>query len=343
MFIQSLQILRISLSSYFLEPYLADQHIPKMRGKRSKQYRKLMERYAQSFNFREPYQVLVDAQMIQDAARFSMNLPISLERTLHGKIKPMITQCSIRHLYNSPTSDQAQKTAWIEMAKTFERRRCNHHELEEPLSALECLGSVVDPKSSGTNKHRYVVASQEQEVRVKMRGTAGVPLVYINRSVMIMEPMAAKSTEVRESEERAKMRAGLKSRRGAAEPTGAKRKRDDEDEGSDEDEDEGNLQDGTQAEQVAKKRRKGPKGPNPLSVKKAKKPTESTKVETEAGAIRKETKNDPHAAGKALEPGLAANNTDLDASGKRKRKRKHKAGEASDGIAQSALPEAVAV
>jgi len=59
-----------------------------MRGKRSKQYRKLMHHYERSFNFREPYQVLVDAQIIQDSARFSMNLAQSLERTLQAKIKP---------------------------------------------------------------------------------------------------------------------------------------------------------------------------------------------------------------------------------------------------------------
>lgn len=29
-----------------------------MRGKRSKQYRKLMDQYAMTFGFREPYQVL---------------------------------------------------------------------------------------------------------------------------------------------------------------------------------------------------------------------------------------------------------------------------------------------
>ena len=32
--------------------------------------------------------VLVDAQMIQDTNRFSMDLVAGLERTLHGKVKP---------------------------------------------------------------------------------------------------------------------------------------------------------------------------------------------------------------------------------------------------------------
>jgi U3 small nucleolar RNA-associated protein 23 len=59
-----------------------------MRGKRSKQYRKLMHQYELNFGFREPYQVLVDAKMVEDATKFKMDLPAALERTLHGKIKP---------------------------------------------------------------------------------------------------------------------------------------------------------------------------------------------------------------------------------------------------------------
>ena len=65
----------------------------KMKGKRSKQYRKLMQQYGMVFGFREPYQVLgtfdgvalsdtllliklctVDAQIIQDTEHFKMDL-----------------------------------------------------------------------------------------------------------------------------------------------------------------------------------------------------------------------------------------------------------------------------
>jgi hypothetical protein len=58
-----------------------------MRGKRSKQYRKLMEQFSMTFGFREPYQILVDAEMVKDSCRFKMDLVASLERTVHGKVK----------------------------------------------------------------------------------------------------------------------------------------------------------------------------------------------------------------------------------------------------------------
>merc|ERR1711977_103109 len=201
-------------------------HTFNMRGKRSKQYRKLMQQYGLSYGFRVPYQVLLDAQMIRDADKFKIDLVGGLERTLHGEVKPMITQCSMRHLYAA--ASEPGVSYLIDKAKTYERRRCGHRpeDYPEPLSTQECLASVVDPKGNKTNKNRYVVASQELEVRKHMRGILGVPLVYINRSVMIMEPMAEASTDNREKEERVKFRAGLKRGSGSL-----KRKREDGEDG----------------------------------------------------------------------------------------------------------------
>lgn len=309
-----------------------------MRGKRSKQYRKLMHAYALTFHFRAPYQVLLSSTIIRDAARFKMQLGHMLSNTLHGEIKPMITQCCIRHLYNAvpEPGQEKDKEAWIDVAKQAERRRCGHHELDEPLSELECMMSVVDGKASGTNKHRYVVATQEKDVRAAMREVAGVPLVYINRSVMVMEPMAERSAEVREAEEKGKVRAGLKSRRGA-ETAGEKRKAEDEEE---EGQEEG------EAAAPKKKKAKGPKGPNPLSVKKSKKENgpekKSTgrKLEDERSVLRRAAKQDPQVGEKAMsaEGALQEGGASADgANGKRKRKRKPKtAGEETAGGAAEA-------
>ncbi|OAQ97649.1 hypothetical protein LLEC1_05613 [Akanthomyces lecanii] len=238
-----------------------------MRGKRSKQYRKLMEQYCMTFGFREDYQVLVDAEMVEDACRFKMDLTAGLERTVHGKVKPMITQCEIRKLYEKKNEPGIRDA--IELAKNYERRRCGHHpdQYPKPLSTLECLSSVVDPKQTGQNKHRYVVASQSQEVRRALRGVRAVPLIYIKRSVMILEPMADDSAEVRLREEKAKFRAELKKR-----TPSAKRKREEGSEDDDDDDEGGGGAKLESAEDKKKKKKFGVgKAPNPLAVKKPKK------------------------------------------------------------------------
>ncbi len=244
----------------------------------------------------------------------------------------VITQCSIRHLYT--TIPQSVKQ--IDLAKTFERRRCNHHTLDQPLSTLECFSSVLDPKSSHTNRHRYVVASQDDEVRRRMRTIPGVPLVYVKRSVMVMEPMADSSEGVREGMERGKFRSGLRSKRDST--VGSKRKKeDDDDEGS---VDSRGVRGEASDERVAKKKRiRGPKRPNPLSIKKAK-PKNATDIPARARKteVVQVTGPEPSTQPDAVvDIVVAPNHGAQEAPSKRKRKRKHKSGGLEKLLSESNL------
>lgn len=222
----------------------------------------------------------------------------------------------MRHLYAA--ASEPGVSFLIDKAKTYERRRCNHlpEDYPVPLSAKDCLSSVVDPKDAKTNKHRYVVASQQLEVRKHMRGIMGTPLVYINKSVMIMEPMSGATAENRTREEREKFRHGLKGRTSRI----LKRKREEEDnEGSQRD---GEGEDG----EVKKKRRRGPKEPNPLSVKKPKKKTDGDGSKATAREERGEKGSGPLAVSDSVERGI-------EPSRKRRRRRKHNTG--GDGAGET--------
>jgi U3 small nucleolar RNA-associated protein 23 len=144
------------------------------------------------------------------------------------------------------------------------------------------------------------------DVRKVMRGIMGVPLVYINRSVMIMEPMAGVTAENREREERGKFRAGLKSGR-ASGSQGMKRKRENGDEETRHRSSEDDV-----VEDAPKRKKsygKGPKGPNPLAVKKPKK-------QINGEGIKASPKTDSK----------IQFDTASDTGTKRKRRRKHKSG-----------------
>ena len=228
----------------------------------------------------------------------------------------MITQCSIRHLYTLPsTLSSTQKSALIDFAKGFERRRCNHHTLDEPLSTLECYKEVIDPKSSGTNKNRYIVASQDENVRRWCRGIKGVPSVYVKRSVMVMEPMAHGSIGVKEGMERGKLRGNLKIK-------GEKRKR--EDEGEEASAPEG-VGLGSKSDKGEKRKRnvRGPKEPNPLSVRKPKRQRATSDAVYHSNRGSEELLRVVTNAGRILDE---AQSPPL----KRKRRRKHGSGHFED-------------
>ncbi|KAG5439878.1 hypothetical protein PCANB_000160 [Pneumocystis canis] len=182
----------------------------------------------------------LDADYLQDSIKYKIDIIKQLERVLQGKIKPMITQCCIQKLYETKQQDI------ILIAKTYERRRCNHKDY--PLSPEDCIYSVVNV--NGKNKHRYIVATQSQNIRIKLRNIPGVPLSYINRSVLILEPSSFSTLKTRELIEQDKL--GLKKQE-AEQIFGSKRKYLHEEFHS------------------RKKQKKGPTQPNPLSVKKKKK------------------------------------------------------------------------
>lgn len=209
-----------------------------MRQKRAKAYKKQMNIYTHTFKFREPYQTIVDDELVLSCDKASFDLVKGLERTIQAETKPMITQCSMQALY--ATENQRA----IDMAKRFERRRCNHPP-KDPKPPAECIESIVNIE--GINKHRYVVASQSARLRRRLRAVPGVPLIFMNRSVMVMEPASDASKRAAALSENAKLSAGLNdSKVGYVD-----------------------KQEEISVEEP-KKKRKGPSEPNPLSVKKKK-------------------------------------------------------------------------
>ncbi|EGO52903.1 hypothetical protein NEUTE1DRAFT_91696 [Neurospora tetrasperma FGSC 2508] len=300
-------------------------------GKSRKAYKKLMRSFEQ-LGFRQPYQLLLTSDIVLDTVKLDiMNL---FQKTLNTKdIKPMITQCCIRALYakNKPGPDRDPNVpAAIERAKTFERRRCGHLMDQDPLTERECMLSVVDPKGKGQNKFRYVVATNDEWLRHRLRSVVPTPLMYCRRSVMILEPMSEASQQIRDREERQKFKDGIIRR-------SLKRKREDGDEKEDSEGDSDSEGEGGQGQEVnkekstdatgsaeqeqkekkKKKKNYGPKQPNPLAMKKAKKEDDK----------KKKSPSDPQRPKKPSDT-----NADSTAEGKAKRKRRRKtAGGAAEG------------
>jgi U3 small nucleolar RNA-associated protein 23 len=69
--------------------------------------------------------------------------------------------------------------AW---AKKLEKlRKCSH---SPAISAAECIKEIIGT----TNENRFCVATNDKKLRIHLRTVPAVPLVYINKSVVILEP-----------------------------------------------------------------------------------------------------------------------------------------------------------
>ncbi|ORY21162.1 Fcf1-domain-containing protein [Naematelia encephala] len=148
-----------------------------MRQKRAKTYKRVMALYVQTFSFRSPFQILVSNDLIMETNRDS-DLYKQLGACVQGEVKPMITQCCMEALYKLGKPHQAL----VDIAKGFERRRCNHR---EPIEPDQCLIDVVGQ----TNKHRYIVAAQSSTLRTTLNTIPGLPIIHFNpRGVLVLSP-----------------------------------------------------------------------------------------------------------------------------------------------------------
>ncbi|KIV86918.1 hypothetical protein PV11_02494 [Exophiala sideris] len=291
-----------------------------MRAKRSKKYRKIMQSYQIAFGFREPYQVLLDSNFLRTAYSFHMPLQKYLENTLHGESRLFVTKCSLAKVMadfeKDPNKHPRQKRPdFLPPPTEVPLRHCKHKneageeiELDEARCLLDLLAGQPHGNEQAKNKQHYILASADAEdnerrrrgyidVRERARMIPGVPIVYVKRSVMILEELSGASEGVRRRGEKDKFSEGLIG-------LDRKRKRGDG-EGDSEDEDLA-LEDGNTGAKVRGATRA--KGPNPLSVRKKKVKTtqdgqQDSKEEGQAKRKRKRRKN---AGGTAQADGGAA-------------------------------------
>lgn len=222
-------------------------------------------------------------------------------------------------------------------------RYCKHNEEEKPIDEADCLLSLLAPKESDgvkKNKEHYILATADPippkqankarpdrrkeaefaalqkkagSFRWQARQIPGVPIIYVKRSVMILEPLSGGSERVRENVEREKFREGIK----APDVVVGKRKRDDD------------VADKPAPSKTAKK----VKGPNPLSVKKPKKKdgnAQGQKKATSGEQAKKKERENEDGNGDGEGEGEDTTGQQAKSGEKSKRKRRHKSRQTHD-------------
>ncbi|WWC92536.1 uncharacterized protein L201_007495 [Kwoniella dendrophila CBS 6074] len=296
-----------------------------MRQKRAKTYKRVMALYVQTFGFRHPFQVLVSHDVLLESSKSDMDIVKILRDVVQGECKPMITQCCMEALY-ALGKDQQKVT---NLAKTFERRRCNHR---TAIEGNECLKDVIGQ----TNKHRYVLASQSLALRTTLENVPGLPIIHFNRTgVLVLSPPSTATIREKNKNEESKRIEGIKEMQGVIDGENVV--------GSN------NASLGQPYQQAgAGVGRKKVKGVNPLSVKKKKvpqpqqqqQPPKKKEQNVDLGKKRRRDDDDEDNAqngdnGSDNEDDKSNNDDTLDdGSGKKKRRRRKKKSAVADAIAE---------
>jgi len=148
-----------------------------MKGKRHKKVEKHMDFYERVFGFHKPYQILIDGTFCQASLQNKVNIREQLPSFFGCETKLLTTQCVILE------TERFGKHTFGAMiiAKTFGIHKCGHE--GSPVSATNCLVSMLEKE----NPNRYVIASQDPDLRKAARAVKGTPILFLNRSAPTLE------------------------------------------------------------------------------------------------------------------------------------------------------------
>ncbi|GMF44701.1 unnamed protein product [Phytophthora fragariaefolia] len=218
-----------------------------MRYLRAKGIRKALRQFHFLCGIKPPYKVLLDGNFIAMCMQMKVDVHERVPKFLQVKPHEVEFYVPRAALEELKMLGDATKDAY-ELAQGFKVADARD-ELQQgadgaPVDVSKGVQSIVGDK----NDRKFVVCTQEVELRKALRLVPGVPLIYLNRSVLVFEEISRATLAIVRQEEKANM---------AKLDVNEKRKLEQMQVGDDEDHDE--------KQRLTKKRAKGP---NPLSIKK---------------------------------------------------------------------------
>ncbi|KAG0605965.1 hypothetical protein M758_9G102200 [Ceratodon purpureus] len=149
-----------------------------MRVKKQKQLRRHVSFYKTCFGFREPFKVLCDGTFVHHNLQQRLGgLQDSLSALLGAPAKPLVTRCVVAELKKLGEAYSGSALA----ARRLDLIRCEH---EPFLPAAECVATLV----GSHNEEHYFVATQDLDLRKKLRKVHGGALIYANNTSLVLEP-----------------------------------------------------------------------------------------------------------------------------------------------------------
>ncbi|KAM7384526.1 hypothetical protein PAMA_011740 [Pampus argenteus] len=155
-----------------------------MKIKRQKVAKKTISFYKFNFNFREPFQILIDGTFCQAALKNKIQIKEQMPKYLMGEVQLCTTSCALKELESLKQLYGAKI-----ILQRFQVRRCQH--FKNPVPASECLLSMLEK----TNPHHYFVATQDHSVTAGLKKIPGVPLLYIILNTIVLDKPSQSSLD----------------------------------------------------------------------------------------------------------------------------------------------------
>lgn len=185
-----------------------------MRVTRAKQYRRHLRFFRIVYNITAPYKVILDGNFIHGCISTNVDIEQRLASVLQG---------ASLHLYVPRAARDELKALGpaFEKAYKFAIGRCralphastppsDHGDEKSGTNNEASAATAVDPAQEilatigSENAGKYLVSTQDEDLRVRLRKVPGCPLLFVSRTVLLMEQPSGKSKTEFEKAERKK-------------------------------------------------------------------------------------------------------------------------------------------
>lgn len=216
-----------------------------MRHLRAKGIRKALRQFHFLCGIKAPYRVLLDGNFLAMCVQMKVDVRERLPKVLQVKAHDCelcVPRAALREL--ELLGDSMREA--FELAQQLQV--VEHDAIDGEQQEVD-VTKVIAALVGDRNERKFVVCTQEVELRKTLRSVPGVPLIYLNRSVLVFEDISRATLAIVRSEEKAKLsKLDVNEKRKLEAVAGS-------------DEEDGDLN-------LPRKKRRA-KAPNPLSVKKS--------------------------------------------------------------------------
>ena len=147
-----------------------------MKYKRKKQAKRVLQLLRTTFNFHEPFQILIDGTFCQSALEHKINIREQLSNYLSASVKLFTTKCALKEIdfLGEPFR------GGLHILKQYKCLKCSH---ETVNGIADCFLSLIGEE----NRKRYMLATLDRDLRSRGRSVPGTPILTLANNTLVLE------------------------------------------------------------------------------------------------------------------------------------------------------------
>ena len=163
-----------------------------MGRKKDKWIKKTLNFYKYIFKFESPFKIIIDGNFAATALNKKFEMKTSLEKLLDEKVTLIIPSC----IFKEVQSIESKIPGLLKLLSQYKIEECKHN----LLTPTNCIRDYIGKK----NNSKYFVATQDNFLRVQLRKIPGVPLIFFEQNMLLMDKPSKISVEASERRENLK-------------------------------------------------------------------------------------------------------------------------------------------